>query len=162
MVLITGIGYALVNTLFALLYMAQPYGLAGVRPYRFFEHFFFSSHIFSTLGFSDMYPLTPYTNALTTIESFIGWCSFGLITGLLFSRFSRPSARVIFSHFSTIEPYDGKPTLTFRAANRRGNLILQSEIRVTLSRNEKTLEGENIRRVYDLKLVRGSRHRSSI
>jgi len=63
---------------------------------------------------------------------------------------------VIFSHNATIESYDGKPTFMFRAANRRGNLILQGQIHVTLSRNEKTLEGESVRRLYDLPLLRGT------
>lgn len=156
LILVIGAAYVLIVGLFGVLYLLDANGVAGLRPYRFFDHFFYSSHIFSTLGFSHIHPVSSYCNALTTIESFIGWCSFGLITGLLFSRFSRPSARVIFSHFATIEPYEGKPTLVFRAANKRGNLILQSEIRVTMARNEKTLEGESIRRIHDLKLVRAT------
>ena len=62
----------------------------------------------------------------------------------------------MFSHYATISPFEGMPTLVFRAANRRGNQILQAQIHVSLSRNEKTMEGESVRRVYDLKLLRST------
>ncbi len=148
--------YLLINALFGVLYLLDPGGVTNTRPYAFWDHFFFSVHVFSTLGFNQLNPVSFYANMLVTMESFVGWCSFGLITGLLFSRFSRPSARVMFSHYALISPYEGVPTLIFRAANRRGNQILQSQIHVSLSRNEKTLEGENVRRVYDLKLLRAT------
>jgi len=149
-------GYLVLNALFALLYLIEPNSVTGARPYDFFDHFFFSVHVFSTLGFNQLNPATFYANMLVTIESFVGWCSLGLITGLLFSRFSRPSARVMFSHYATVSPYEGVQTLIFRAANRRGNQILQAQINVSLTRNERTLEGENVRRVYDLKLLRST------
>ncbi|MDD2326090.1 MAG: ATP-sensitive inward rectifier potassium channel 10 [Alphaproteobacteria bacterium] len=156
LVVLCGLAYFLVNACFATLYMLMPNGFAGHVPHHFFGYFFFSSHVFSTLGFNEFYPTASYTNALTTVESFLGWCSFGLITGLLFSRFSRPSARVIFSHYATVELYDGIPTLTFRIANKRDNLLLQAQLHVTLARSERTLEGEQIRRIYDLHLIRSS------
>lgn len=153
---IAGSAYLLINAVFGLLYLLEPGGVSNTRPYNFFDHFFFSVHVFSTLGFNQLNPMSFYSNMLVTIESFTGWCSFGLITGVLFSRFSRPSARVMFTHYATIAPYEGVPTLIFRAANRRGNQILQAQIHVSLTRNEKTLEGENVRRVYDLKLLRST------
>ena len=146
--------YVITVGLFGLLYMLEPAGISGMRSHGYLHYFFFSSHIFSTVGFSQNFPTSYYTEVLISIESFIGWCSFGLITGLLFSRFSRPTARVIFSHFCVVEMYDGKPTLAFRAANRRGNLILHGSVHVTLTRNEKTLEGESVRRIYELPLLR--------
>ena len=154
LLLIAGSAYIVIIALFAALYMLDAQGISGMRSHGFFHFFFFSSHIFSTIGFSQYFPTIYYTETLITIESFVGWCSFGLITGLLFSRFSRPTARVIFSHFAVIEQHDGKPTLVFRAANRRGNLILHGQVHVTLTRNEKTLEGESVRRIYELPLLR--------
>ncbi|MGE4351261.1 MAG: ion channel [Bdellovibrionales bacterium] len=146
--------YILINLLFACLYRLDPSGFEGHPLTSFFDYFFFSSHIFSTIGLGRTFPHSSYINSLVTMEAYIGWCSFGLITGLLFSRFSRPTARLIFSHFSTIEPYDGKQALVFRAANRRGNMLLHGSINVSLARNEKTLEGLPIRRVYELPLLR--------
>lgn len=146
--------YLIINGIFAFLYMADPEGFEGYKLNNFFDYFFFSSHIFSTVGLGRTFPESTYINTLVTIESFIGWCSFGLITGLLFSRFSRPTARLIFSHYATIETYDGKPALVFRAANRRGNMLLHGSIHVSLARNEKTIEDHPIRRVYELPLLR--------
>lgn len=151
-----GLFYFAINALFGVLYMIDTGGVTNVRPWSFWDNFFFSVHVFSTLGFNQLNPASFFANTLVAIESFVGWCAFGLLTGLLFSRFSRPSARVMFTHYATISPFEGMPTLIFRAANRRGNQILQAQIHVTLSRNEKTLEGENVRRIYDLKLLRST------
>jgi inward rectifier potassium channel len=150
------LAYIFVNSVFSILYMADPDGFDGYKLKSFFDYFFFSSHIFSTVGLGRTFPESTYVNAIVTMESFIGWCSFGLITGLLFSRFSRPTARLIFSHNATIEPYDGKQALVFRAANRRGNMLLHGSIHVSLARNERTVEGHPIRRVYELPLLRSN------
>ena len=153
---IVAVFYVLINGFFALLYLADTDGLLGAQAGRFSDAFFFSVHTLSTLGYGIISPNSIYTNTIVTIESFVGLSCFGLISGLFFSRFSRPSARVMFSHFAIVSPYEGVPTLMFRAANRRGNQILQAQIHVSLTRNEQTLEGEPIRRVYDLRLLRSS------
>jgi inward rectifier potassium channel len=141
---------------FSLLYLLDPGGIEGARAGSFFDIFFFSAHCLSTMGFGPMYPQSLYVNLVVTAEGLAALSCFGLMSGLIFSRFSRPSARVMFSHFAVICPYEGTPTLMFRAANRRGNQILQAQIHVSLTRNERTLEGEPVRRVYDLHLLRAS------
>ncbi len=151
-----GLYFVTVNAFFGALYLLDPTGIETARPNNFFDYFFFSVHVFSTLGFNDLNSQSLYANILVSIESFVGWCSFGLITGLLFSRFSRPSSRVMFTHYAAVSPFEGTPTLIFRAANRRGNQILQAQISASLARNEKTLEGEKVRRIYDLKLLRST------
>lgn len=148
--------YLLVNALFACLYAFDLEGIEGAAPGRYSDAFFFSVQTLSTMGYGRLAPASFYVNIIATIESLAALSCFGLISGLVFSRFARPSARVMFSHFAVIAPYDGVPTLMFRAANRRGNQILQAQIHVSLTRNEKTLEGEPIRRVYDLRLLRSS------
>ncbi|MDD5585838.1 MAG: ion channel [Alphaproteobacteria bacterium] len=153
---VVALAYLLVNCLFALLYLVDPHGLQGARPGSFRDAFFFSVQTLSTVGYGVISPQSFYANAVATAESLVALICFGLISGLFFSRFSRPSARVMFSHFAVIAPYEGAPTLMFRAANRRGNQILQAQIHVSLSRNERTLEGESIRRVYDLRLLRSA------
>jgi inward rectifier potassium channel len=153
---IVATAYLLINGLFAVLYLAEPGGLLGARPGSFSDAFFFSVHTLSTLGYGIIAPNSLYTNAVVTVESLAALTCFGLISGLFFSRFSRPSARVMFSHFAVVASYEGVPTLMFRAANRRGNQILQAQVHVSLSRNEKTLEGDFVRRVYDLRLLRSS------
>ena len=146
--------YLLLNSLFAMLYLLDPNDVSNLHNNNFADAFFFSVQTLSTVGYGWMVPKTFYANCVVTVECLTGMASIGLITGLLFSRFSRPTARVMFSHFAVISAYEGLPTFIFRAANKRGNQLLQAEIRVTLARNETTLEGEPLRRFYDLKLVR--------
>ncbi|NTU77054.1 MAG: ATP-sensitive inward rectifier potassium channel 10 [Alphaproteobacteria bacterium] len=150
--------FLFVNALFAFLYWldSSPNAVVGARARYYPDLFFFSVQTFATVGYGVMYPGNLYASILSTLESFVGLAYLGLFTGLLFNRFSRPSARVMFSHYAVVAPYEGAPTLMFRAANRRGNQILNAEIHVSLTRNEKTLEGESVRRVYDLKLLRAS------
>lgn len=148
--------YLALNSFFALLYLLDAEGLRGARPGNFIDAFFFSVYTFATLGYNTVAPHSFYANVIVTLETLIGLCGFGLITGVLFSRLSRPSARVMFSHYAVVAPHEGVPTLIFRAANRRGNQILQAQVHVSLSRNEKTLEGESVRRVYDLRLLRSA------
>lgn len=156
--------YLLINTIFAGLYLMGHGGITNMHPGSFSDAFFFSVQTLATIGYGVMSPHTLYTNIVVAIESLIGIFSTGLMTGLLFSRFSRPTARMMFSHYAVIGPFEGLPTLVFRVANRRGNQILQAEVRVSLARNEQTLEGETLRRVYDLKLVRdyNSFHRTRL
>ena len=75
-------------------------------------------------------------------------------TGLIFAKFSRSAARVVFSKNAVIEPVNGVPTLSLRVGNERGNLILEATIRLTLTRTEKTSEGVVFYKLYDLRLVR--------
>src|SRR5205814_2817311 len=77
-----------------------------------------------------------------------------LVTGLMFAKFSRPTARVVFSRRAVIAPQDGVPSLMFRMANTRGNNIVEAQVHVVLARNETTVEGERMRRFYDLELAR--------
>ena len=155
--LLAGI-YLLVNVVFALLYLADPDGIAHARPGSFADAFFFSVQTMATIGYGTLYPQTLFANIIVTAETIVGLLSFALITGLLFTRFSRPSARVLFSNVAVVAPFDGVPTLMFRMANARRNNILQAEVRVTLLRSEATKEGQDIQRQRDLKLMR---HQSS-
>jgi inward rectifier potassium channel len=101
-----------------------------------------------------MYPKTTYANAIVTVEALLGVMGVALMTGLAFARFSQPSAKVLFSRVATISPHNGIPTLTFRAANQRRNMILEAQMGVYLMRDELTTEGRSFRRIHDLQLVR--------
>ena len=101
-----------------------------------------------------MHPATLYANLLVSVEVLLGMTGLALATGLMFARFSRPTARVIFSRKAVIAPNNGVPTLMFRAANQRRNQILEAQISVAMLRNEITAEGEVMRRFYDLALAR--------
>jgi len=146
--------YLLMNSFFALLYLLDSDGIANARTGSFADAFFFSVQTMATIGYGSMYPKSAFANLVVTVETVVGLLSFALITGLLFSRFSRPTARVLFSNVAVVSPYNGVPTLMFRVANQRRNQLLQAEISVTLLRTERTAEGVEVRRQHDLKLVR--------
>jgi len=146
--------FFLVNVAFALLYMADPGGIEHARPGNFWDAFLFSVQTIGSINYSLMVPQTIYANMVVVFEAFFGILNLALITGVVFSRFSRPYARVLFSNVAVITPFDGVATLMFRAANQRGNQILDANIVVTFARQEATREGITMRRFYELSLVR--------
>ncbi|MBD2457202.1 ATP-sensitive inward rectifier potassium channel 10 [Nostoc sp. FACHB-87] len=146
--------YVAINTLFALAYLLGGDCIANARPGSFLDVFFFSVQTLASIGYGAMYPKTNYANIIVTIEAIAGVMGIAMMTGLAFARFSRPTARVIFSRVAVIVPYEQAPTLMFRTANQRRNLILEAQMRVYLMRDEITAEGEFMRRIYDLKLLR--------
>jgi inward rectifier potassium channel len=146
--------YIAINVLFALVYLAGGNCLENARPGSFLDAFFFSVDTIATVGYGSVYPRTLYANIIVAIEVFVGLLGFAIITGLMFAKFSRPTARVLFSRVATVAPFNGVSTLMFRAANERRNQILEAQMQVNLVRNEVTTEGQSMRRFHDLKLVR--------
>ena len=146
--------YVAVNVAFALLYLLQPGAIANARPGSFADAFFFSVQCLSTIGFGNLLPATLYANLLTTAEAIISLAIVALSTGLVFARFSRPRARVMFARHAVVTTHNGQPTLTLRIGNERLSQILAAEVSVTLLRFERTAEGETFRRFYDLPLAR--------
>jgi inward rectifier potassium channel len=129
--------FAIVNTVFAALYWAV--GLehlknsdAPTEGLRFLNAFFFSAHTLTTVGYGNMWPIGPAANAVAAVESLCGVLGFAIATGLLFGRFSRPSARFGFSDTMVIAPYRGAASLQFRVVNRRTNNIIDLEARMLL------------------------------
>jgi inward rectifier potassium channel len=90
-----------------------------------------------------------------TLEAFIGLVTVAMMTGLMFAKFSRPTARVLFSRNMVVAPRNGKPTLMFRMANERANDIIEASFRLTVLKPEVSAEGERLARIHDVKLVRG-------
>jgi inward rectifier potassium channel len=146
--------YLLANLFFAMLYLLQPGSIANARPGSFPDHFFFSVETIATIGYGVMSPATLYGNLVMTVESSVGILFAALTTGLIFARFSRPTARVMFSRVAVVGPHNGKPTLTVRLANQRRNQMLAAQVAMTLVRDEHTAEGALLRRFHDMKLVR--------
>jgi inward rectifier potassium channel len=146
--------YFFFNLLFAAIYVTDRGGIAHARPGSFADAFFFSVQSMATVGFGNMYPADLFTNLVVTVEVLLGIVTIAIATALIFSRFSRTTARVMFSEIAVIAPYDGIPTLMFRAANRRRNQILEAQVTVSLLRDEVTLEGKEMRRFHDLTLAR--------
>jgi inward rectifier potassium channel len=151
---VIAVTYVLFNIIFGTLYLLQPGAVANAHPGSFADAFFFSVQTMATIGYGDMHPATLYANLVVSVEVLLGMTGLALATGLMFARFSRPTARVIFSRKAVIAPYNGVPTLMFRAANQRRNQILEAQISVAMLRNETTAEGKVMRRFYDLALAR--------
>lgn len=151
---LVSLGYVVSTALYALAYMIGGDGIANARAGNFFDAFFFSIQTMASIGYGAMYPKSDYANTLVAIESLVGLMVLAMGTGLAFARFSRPTARVVFSRVAVIAPFDGVPTLMFRVANKRRNQILEAQLRLSLVRDEINAEGQFIRRFYELKLVR--------
>ncbi|HEY2523599.1 MAG TPA: ion channel [Candidatus Binataceae bacterium] len=149
------VAVGLINILFTLAYMADG-GIANARPGSFADAFFFSVQTMATIGYGTMSPRSLGSNVLVSLEAMSGLIAFAVVTGLIFARFSRPTARVRFSRVIAISPRDGVPSLMFRAVNQRSNRIVEAQIHVVVSRWETTREGESMRRFYDLHLARSS------
>jgi inward rectifier potassium channel len=148
------LSYVLTNSLFALAYLAGGDCIANARPGSFKDAFYFSVQTMATIGYGSMYPRTDYANTIVCIQALFGLWGVAMVTGLAFARFSRPTARVIFSRVAVVTPFNGVSTLMYRTANQRFNQILEAQQRVTLIRDEATSEGDYMRRFYDLQLIR--------
>ena len=94
--------FLVVNLVFAMLYVTDRGGIANARPGSFADAFFFSVQTLGTLGYGVMAPRTLYTNILVTVESFTGILIIALFAGIIFARFSRPFARVVFSRIAVV------------------------------------------------------------
>jgi inward rectifier potassium channel len=130
--------YLLVNVIFAATYLAcGPGALAGTGASSmggpFAQAFFFSVETFATIGYGQIAPVGTAANVIVTIEALVGLMYQALATGLLFARFTRPTAAVLFSRQAVIAPYNDGQALMFRMVNRRRNEIIQLEAQVLFS-----------------------------
>src|SRR6202047_2078948 len=144
--------YLLINVLFAALYMLNPHAIAEMAPGSFLAAFFFSVETLATVGYGHMYPETFYGHLITMLEIMVGMFGLAVITGLIFVRFSRPTARIHFSKVAVIAPFDAVPNLMIRVANLRHQAMVEPEFRMILIRNIITAEGDEVRRFRSLKL----------
>ena len=152
--MVTILSYVLVNVIFGIGYMMGGNCIENATPGSFGDTFFFSVHTLTSIGYGSMYPITTYADILVTIEALVGIIGIALITSLAFTRFSQPTAKVMFSRVATISQYNNIPTLMLRAANKRHNQIIEAQVRLYLMRDEISQEGEYMRRFYSLDLIR--------
>lgn len=144
------------NSIFAALYLCQPGSITNVRPGSFEDAFFFSVQTMATIGYGGMAPATFFAHMMVTIEAIVAMLGIALITGVTFSKFSRPTAKVLFADRIVIGPRNGVPHLMFRMANWRRNTILEAQLRVVLLVEEISEEGHTMRRPQELSLVRST------
>jgi inward rectifier potassium channel len=152
------VAYVVSNALFAVLYVAAgPHTLSGfaneTMSERFVQAFFFSVHTLATIGYGNIVPATLAANILVTIESLVGLLAFSVVAGIVFARFARPVARIIFSHHAVIAPYRGITAFMFRVVNQKSNEIVEMEAKVIFARRKKDGEAAD-REFKPLKLER--------
>ena len=142
------------NAVFALLYWLGDQPVSNVPRGAYIDYLYFSIETLSTAGYGDMHPQTHYGHFIATIELFTGIFSMSLMTGLIFARFARPNARLLFAENPVISNYEGKPTLMVRFVNERHNIIGNANAKLWLLRNIVSEEGHAQRRFYELPLLR--------
>jgi inward rectifier potassium channel len=142
------------NAVFASLYWIGDQPISSVPGGAYIDYLYFSIETLSTAGYGDMHPQTHYGHFIAAVELFTGIFSMSLMTGLIFARFSRPNARLLFARHPVISTHDGAPTLMIRLANERHDIIGNATARLWLLRNVVSAEGQSLRRFYELPLLR--------
>ncbi len=148
--------YFLLNLAFGLLYLVGGNNIANARPGSLVDAMEFSVQTFATIGYGVFAPSTPWAHFLVAVEALVGIVFSALATGLMFAKFARPTAKVLFARRACVCMHEGKPTLMVRIANGRSNLIMEANATLRLSRMETTREGVLLRRFYDVELLRST------
>jgi inward rectifier potassium channel len=148
--------YFLLNLIFAALFALRPGDIANIQAGDFLSYYAFSIQTMATVGYGFFNPQTPYAHVLVTIECIVGMFFTALLTGLLFAKFSRAPARIVFSENVLYTTFNGKPALELRLGNIRANRVFEGRATLTALKDEVSTEGEKLRRLYDLKLMRAN------
>ncbi len=151
--------FLIINTTFAVAYFALAdlwpgEGIVHARHGVFLDYFFFSVQTLATIGYGGMSPEGVVANVLVTLEAVTGFTFYALMTGLIFTKFSRPTARVTFSEHAVINNDLGERHLIMRLINDRGNRIVDAEASLYMMRDDVLPDGTIMRRYHDLRLVR--------
>lgn len=146
-------GYLAANGLFALGYVALGEEALAGPGNGFSRAFFFSVQTASTIGYGHVLPATRAADVLVTCEALVALIGFALVSGLVFARFTRPIADIVFSDHAIVAPYRGITGLEFRVANRRRTQIIEVQARVFLSIVE-SRDGRTTRSFEELALER--------
>jgi inward rectifier potassium channel len=148
------LAFLTINTVFAGFYFLGHEPIANARPGSFRDLFYFSIETLATVGYGDMHPQTDYAHLLATVEIFTGLSFLAIMTGLVFTRFSRPRARVLFADHALIAEHDGQKVWTVRIANVRLNAITDATARLWMARTQETRESGTFRSFVELPLQR--------
>jgi inward rectifier potassium channel len=152
------LGYVVTNAFFASLYwLCGPGALAGAAtpPLAHFEDcVFFSVQTLATIGYGRLVPVTGAANVFVAVEALVGLLGFAIVSGLLFARFTRPTAKISFSDHALIAPYEGGWAFMFRLVNLRNHDLTDVHAVVSYARWEQGADGERAREFDQLTLER--------
>jgi inward rectifier potassium channel len=142
----------LINSGFALLYIAVPGAIANVPAGSFIDAFFFSIETLATVGYGTMVPATRYGHVISAVEIICGIVYTAVVTGVIFIRFSKPKAKLVYAERPVVTNHNGVPTLMIRIANGRTHMLTDASVRLNALILESTPEGQRFRRVHGLEL----------
>jgi inward rectifier potassium channel len=152
------LGYLVTNAFFASLYWGcGPGALAGAATpplARFEDCVFFSVQTLATIGYGRLVPVTGVANVFVAVEALVGLLGFAIVSGLLFARFTRPTAKISFSEHALIAPYEGGWAFMFRLVNLRNHDLTDVHAVVSYARWEQSADGERTREFDQLTLER--------
>ncbi len=148
--------YLFLNFVFTLLYhlgdLNHLNGMMYTTPLgRFMEVFYFSAQSLTTVGYGRLNPSGYFFSTLASIEAFVGLLSFAIATGLLYGRFSRPVANILFSKIGVVAPYQGITAFMIRLANMNKSELINLESTLLLAYIQ-DIEGKVTRKFVPLKL----------
>ena len=138
-----GAGYVAGNAIFAVAYLlCGPYDLVGMNPHdgmagRFATAFFFSVHTLATIGYGSIYPHNLGANIVVAVEALAGLIGFSFVAGIVFARFARPLAKIIFSRCAIVAPYNDITAFMFRIVNQKSNEIVELRAKLMLARRKR-------------------------
>lgn len=149
--------YFVLNLFFAFMYMlAGVDGLDGMEHHdwedRFLDAFFFSAQTLTTVGYGRISPVSVGTNIVAAIEAFTGLLGFAIVSGLMYGRFSRPRARIVFSAHILRAPFREGRALMFRMVNARHSELIETEVQAIMTVNQPGEDGKMVRRFFNLAL----------
>ena len=150
--------YVVANAVFAVAFLlcgpdALQSSAGSFAGQPFYRAFFFSVDTFATIGYGNIIPVGVAANALVTIEALLNILGIALATGVIFARFSRPSAKILYSRNAIVAPYRGTTALEFRIANARSSQLIEVQVQAILTKIER-VGGTTVRKFYDLELER--------
>ena len=150
--------YVVANAVFAVAFLlcgpdALQSSSGSFAGQPFFRAFFFSVDTFATIGYGNIIPVGIAANTLVTIEALLNILGIALATGVIFARFSRPSAKIIYSRNAIVAPYRDMTALEFRIANARSSQLIEVQVQAILTKIER-VGGTTVRKFYDLELER--------
>jgi len=148
--------YGLITSFFAMLYAIHPGSVSNARPGSIFDALFFSIETLATVGYGEMAPAGVYGHMVAALEIMVGMAFTAIMTGLIFVRFSRPRAKIIYAEKAVISRHNGLPTLMIRMANGRLSALASTTVTLDALTPETTGEGKTFRRLHSLRLTRST------
>ena len=148
-----GLLYGAINLVFATAYFLKPGSITNAHPGSLLDPFFFSIETFATVGYGEMYPADAYSHWVAGLEIMVGMAFTAIVTGLIFVRFSKPRAKILYADRPVVAMHDGRPTLMLRFANGRMNVLSDATIRLSALVRTVSSEGHVFRRGVDLHLT---------